>query len=189
MKEYLWGLLGEFVSRPKVASWLIQRAKKRPWYGIEFIMMRYWLLNPYFEQDGNGGEEVKRSWFWNLLPSVRVHFIYGADQDPHMHDHPWDCRTIILDGWYVEQMENKEYESMIPDNPSNWPTTSFIRMPGFTRSIRPLEWHKIERVSPAGAWTLFITWKYKEPWGFLVDGKKMLSRDYFEYRKQWRNED
>lgn len=186
MKQYLWNLIAYFVTRPSVAVWLITRAKRRYWGDIDGIMSRYWLFNPYFEEGGNGGKETKRSRFWNLLPSVRLHFIYGADLDPHLHDHPWDCRTIILDGWYTEAVENPDYESMIPDNPANMPTTTYLRLPGFTRSIRPLEWHKIERVSPAGTWTLFITWKYQEPWGFLVDGKKMLSRDYFEYRKQWR---
>lgn len=187
MKELFWKAVAWLVTRESICNWLIAKAICNPWYGIEGIMERYWIFNPYFEKDGNGGEETKRSKFWDILPTIRLHYIYGADTDPHLHDHPWDCRTIILRGWYIERVENIEHDPMIPDSDSNRPTRCFLRGEGFTRPFNTLDWHKIELVPMGhGTWTMFITWKYQGPWGFLVDGKKMLSRDYFEYRKQWR---
>lgn len=186
MIQGLWIALAEVIAGTGIKDWLIQQAKKRPWYPIDGIMDRYWLFNPYDELGGNGGEEVKRSWWRNYLPSVRVHHIYGADQDPHLHDHPWNCRTIILEGFYIERVFNPEWEPMLPDTAANQETVDYLRLDGFTKKFKPEEWHQITKVSSHGCWTLFITWKYKCPWGFMVDGNKMLSRDYFEYRKQWR---
>lgn len=187
MKEYLWSLIAKIVSTRMISDWLINKALKHPWYSIDGIMDRYWLFNPYQEEGGNGGTEKKRSWLRNLLPSVRVHFIFGADQDPHLHDHPWDCRTIILRGWYIERVFNPEYDSMLPEASWNQETKRRFKMEGETKGFKPHQWHQICLVKTSGCWTLFITWKYKEPWGFMVDGDKMLSRDYFEYRKQWRD--
>ena len=187
MKEIMWKAFAAWlVSSDKRVQWLIDYGMRHPWYGIDGIMSRYWLFNPYDEDGGNGGKEKKRSWLRNFLPSIRLHCIYGSDPDRHLHDHPWDCRTIILRGCYWEMVLNQEHEPMLPDHPGNFGYMVNMRSAGDTKAFKPLEWHKVDSVDPSGVWTMFITWKYKGPWGFLVDGKKMLSRDYFEYRKQWR---
>jgi len=158
----LWPLLARICAIPSVADWLIARAQRTPYSpimspdGQTLYMGRWWLFNPY----PGAGDERKR-WAW--LPSVRVHHICVEDQDRHLHDHPWNARTIILRGGYDEERKRgalREYWS------------------GDTASLRFSEFHRIYWVAPGGAWTLFITWKYRGTWGFLVNGVKVPWREY-----------
>lgn len=157
MKDRLWKLLAIIVSWPPIARWIIQRARRTPYRHLDGYMHRWWLFNPY--EDG-GCYKKKHAW----LPSIRVHHILREDRDQHMHDHPWDARTIILDGAYIEEM---------PDHMVG-------RQPGDTRAIRFGEYHRIVGVTKGGVYTLFFTWKYMGTWGFNVDGVKI---PYTEYLK------
>ena len=157
MREFFWRLLAEFLSMPGTATWIIQRAQRTPYVHLDGYMMRWWLFNPY---------DVEMSWWRKRLPSIRVHHILRADTDQHMHDHPWDARTIILRGAYVESYLHR-----------GGSFTAF-RTPGDTRAIRFGEYHHIDRVYYGGVYTLFFTWKYMGTWGFLVDGKKIPWREY-----------
>ncbi len=164
----IWNLIASFCARPAVADWLIQRALKTPYFHIQkdgdVYMERYWLFNPYDKVQKN----ARRRW----LPSVRIHWIRLADVDRHTHDHPWDCRTIILKGGYVEKRIITPFARYGPIS------TNYARLPGDTATLKLGEYHSIDAVSPGGAWTLFITWKYQGTWGFLVDGKKVPYREY-----------
>jgi hypothetical protein len=152
--------LARFLARPAVVDWLIRRAMRTPYTSIvkdgELYMERFWLFNPY-PPDSSG----KGSW----LPSVRLHRIVLPDQDRHLHDHPWDARTFILRGWYIE-------DRVGDDGPC------FMRSAGTTAALRFGEYHRITRLSPGGVWTLFITWRYRGTWGFLVNGRKVNWREY-----------
>lgn len=163
MKEYLWKVLAKIVSQPEIAKYLIQRAVVTPYFHLPGYMDRYWLFNRYSEI---GSSNLIRRRF-QKLPSIRVHHILRADTADHLHDHPWNARTIILKGWYDEVKEN--------DN-------SFLvthrREAGDTATINFGEYHHISKVSPGGVWTLFFTWEYMGTWGFLVDGKKVPHTEY-----------
>ena len=103
--QLLWKLLAWLLSMPVVASWLIERSQRTPYYpimtrnGIYLYMDRWWLFNPYDKTPDGRTAPARHSW----LPSVRVHHICLPDDDQHEHDHPWAARTIILRGWYVEE--------------------------------------------------------------------------------------
>jgi hypothetical protein len=84
------------------------------------------------------------------------------DNDRHLHDHPWNAQTIILDGWYTERRQFSNH----------------TRIEGDTAPLRFGEYHQITDVSRTGATTLFITGKYRGTWGFLVDGIKIRYREY-----------
>lgn len=191
MSELLWRVAANILSRPLVVDLLIKQATKTPYRhlasadGQELYMARYWLLNPYDRET----QQVKHRW----LPwSARLHFIHRADQDPHLHDHPWNARTIILRGGYEEQRlltgeDAKEVYGhvRVPEwiKRTSGETPPQIceyktRLPGDTAPLKHGEFHKIESVEPGGAITLFITGKYRGPWGFLVDGVKVGWRKY-----------
>ena len=157
MREFFWRLLAEFLSLPRVSAWIIQRAQRTPYIHLDGYMMRWWLFNPY---------DVEMSWWRKRLHSIRVHHILRADTDRYMHDHPWDARTIILRGAYMESYLHRGETLMA------------CRFPGDTRAIRFGEYHRIDRVLDGGVYTLFFTWKYVGTWGFLVDGKKVPWREY-----------
>lgn len=168
-------LLARILAQPAVIDWLIARAMRTPYFhitsadGRDIYMERYWLFNPYPpKSDG-----AKRRW-GNWLPSVRLHRILRADQDRHLHDHPWNARTFILRGWYRElrQVKVKTSAGMYTT------TVRRLREPGHTGALRFGEYHRITQVSPGGVWTLFITWRHRGTWGFLVDGKKVPWREY-----------
>jgi len=174
LSEWLWERLAAFLVRPKVVDWLIKRATATPYVHLQdtdgsFYMMRYWLLNPY--QFGKGGTRTGwRNWF----PSVRLHHIMREDLDPHTHDHPWEARTIILRGAYLEDRLERRHPSFTPLDRR----LRYCRLPGDTAKLTLGMFHHITSVTPGGVWTLFITWKYQGTWGFMVNGQKVPYKEY-----------
>jgi hypothetical protein len=158
-----WQLTARAIAtHPRLVQWLIERAQRTPYAhitsadGQSTYMGRWWLFNPYpHGSDGDG-----RRWAW--LPSVRIHHIMRDDQDRDHHDHPWNARTIILQGYYIEERGDQ----------------IITRIPGDTAALRFGEYHRIAAVSAAGVWTLFISGKKRGTWGFLVDGHKVPWREY-----------
>lgn len=183
----LWKILAWLVSRPLIANWLIQRAMKTPYTHLPGYMNRYWLFNAYEKKDGKEVTPVR----W--LPSVRVHHILRRDNDRHKHDHPWNARTVILKGYYVEDKIVKY---------GHQPTEHFgdayyevtkrsTRTPGDTAPILFGDYHSVAEVPEGGVWTLFITFGYQGTWGFLVDGVKVPWREYMQMypEKPWASEE
>lgn len=165
--DLFWLLTAKLLSAPFVANWLIKRAMKTPYSPIvkdgEVYMDRFWLFNPYFSTDGQQEASKYKWWPWN----VRIHHIRLADVDRHMHDHPWNARTIILRGHYIETR-------LLDDGTAKM----FLRVKGDTARIGFGEYHSILNVSHNGVWTLFISGPYQGVWGFWVDGAKVLWRQY-----------
>jgi hypothetical protein len=166
-------LIARTLARPSVADWLIQRAMRTPFThitsadGNEVYMYRYWLFNPYPSKNDGAG---KRWGDW--LPSIRIHRIMREDRDRHMHDHPWDARTFILCGWY---REIRPRAANCPAGPGEY----FVkREAGDTAQLDFGQYHRITQVSYGGVWTLFITWRKRGTWGFMVDGRKVPWREY-----------
>lgn len=161
LRELPWRMLAAIVSRPRVTRWLIARAQRTPYThitsadGSDVYMGRWWLFNPH----PSSGAPKSTPW----LPSVRIHHIRRADRDRHLHDHPWNARTIVLRGWYDEERADGG---------------QYYRHTGYTGRLLYGQYHRIAWVHPAGVWTLFITWKYRGTWGFDVDGVKVPWREY-----------
>lgn len=160
-----WRAVAWLASRPRVADWLIARAMRTPYTqitspdGQDVYMDRWWLFNPY---PSHAGATLRR-YPWCPV-SVRVHHIRRADADWHLHDHPWNARTIILLGGYAEVREDGR---------------TLLRTAGDTATLQFNEFHRIVEVGAnLGAVTLFITGRYRGTWGFKVDGVKVPWRQY-----------
>lgn len=170
----LLSLLARFLARPRVTDWLIRRALRTPYTHIAATdgqgdyMRRFWLFNPY-PSDSSGA----KNWF---PISIRIHHIRRPDQDRDLHDHPWNARTFILRGAYDEVRPAwiSHYDHILAPHYHR----SFRRVEGDTVALKFGEYHRITEVSPGGAWTLFVTGKYRGTWGFLVDGAKVQWRKY-----------
>lgn len=188
MTQALWRLLALIVSRPRVAEWLIRRAQRTPYThitsrdGSDTYMRRWWLFNGY-AKDSNDAERAP----WPWLPSVRVHHILRRDDDEHMHDHPWNARTILLRGYYLEELPLLRGEDVPNDDPNFHHAYArrcgdarvvMIRRAGTTRRVLFEQWHRIVEVPAEGVYTLWFTWDYRGTWGFLVDGVKVPWRRY-----------
>lgn len=172
-----WTLVARFLARPAVADYLIRRAQRTPYSPIvkdgDLYMERFWLLNPY-PDSGKSGADRKP---WRFPLSVRIHHIMLPDQDRDLHDHPWNARTIILRGWYVEQRAMR-FAAMFSHVPGPHFFKWLPRQAGETTTLKFGEYHRITDVSHGGVWTLFITGKYRGAWGFNVDGVKVQWRKY-----------
>jgi hypothetical protein len=186
IRELTWRLVARVVTISFAADWLIARAARTPYYDItgpdgSLYMGRWWLFNPYGKADG---EQTAARWPW--LPSIRVHHIVRPDSDRHMHDHPWNARTIILRGEYTEERRI----SAVPKGTWWFPLyegdllrAGFTRQRGYTGRLLFGEYHRIREVSPGGVWTVFFTWNKRGTWGFLVDGAKVPWRKYLGLEK------
>ena len=148
--NYLWRLVASFLARPRVFMWLLLRAVANPYKHItgpdgNIYMRRYWLF--------------RSSW----LPSIRLHHIRRPDFGSHLHNHPWNARTLILSGGYTEE---RPFEI----------TTE--RQAGDTAVIGRDTFHRVCAVEPGGAWTVVIIWPRRYGWGFRVDGRFVPSWAY-----------
>lgn len=174
--KLLWWLFAKFAALPPVTNWLIKKAMKTPYEHLDGYMNRYWLFNKYEYtpgQDEAGYDKRKYKW----LPAIRIHHILRKDQGRDLHDHPWDARTIILKGWYGETRMNHYVGDGFVAVQEHW------RDPGDTAALKLGEFHEITQVSDGGVWTMFFTWDYQGTWGFFVDGKKVLWKQYLAENK------
>lgn len=180
MKSLFWRFLAKLLARPAIATWLINRAQRTPYFhimsadGQEMYMGRWWLFNPYDRDTYNPG-------YWWCPWSVRIHHIMRADNDRDLHDHPWNARTIILRGSYTEQRLIDPGDPVLDQlslPPSAQATEYIDRKPGCTATLRFGEYHRIDSVSDGGVYTLFISGPKQGTWGFLVNGVKVPWRKY-----------
>jgi hypothetical protein len=159
--DLLWRILAAVIAWRPIAKWIVRRAQRTPYsdiYGKDgsLYMERWWLFNPYWPVEG------LQQFAW--LPfSIRVHHIVRPDADRHLHDHPWNARTIILHGEYTEQRDDNRY---------------YRRQQGDTARLRFGEFHSIRYVDPhRGAYTLFITGVKRGTWGFKVPYREYLGEE------------
>ncbi len=177
-----WNLIARFLARPAVTNWLINRAMQTPYTHIKsqncdtVYMYRFWLFNPYLAtaEKVRLTQEGKRI-PWSFPISIRLHRIMRPDSDRDMHDHPWNARTIILRGWYLEI---REYDTFGDYTPFGY---FYDRKSGQTATLKFNEYHRIIDLPKEGVWTLFITYKYRGTWGFKVNGEKV---PYYDYLKE-----
>ena len=109
---------------------------------------------------------------WEILKtrwgSIWLHAIYKADQDKHLHNHPWDFTSVVLKGSYYEQtsLGNKK------------------QYPGKINIRNGEEHHKIlELLSPV-VYTLFFVSAPKRLWGYKVEGKFIDHETYRELKNK-----
>lgn len=168
-------------------DYIIERAKRTPYFHLPGYMERFWLV-PYNQPisrktadlhdvtfDGTGPVPFRQQPFAWLLQrfgiAARVHHILRSDEGREPHDHPWPYLTIILKGGYFEQRfaEDGVMLSM------KW------HGPGSVL-FRPADsWHMLKIPEGSTAWTLFVTGRYKQTWGFLTRSGKEL---YYSYLKR-----
>lgn len=183
----MWKLIARILAVPAIANRLIAYSMKTPYLHLPSnedpsYMARYWVFNPY--------DRVTNKPRFRWCPwSIRVHHIKRADFERHMHDHPWNARTIILSGGYVEermaagaQRERILDECQAPTDQMDPAKIEayyrLTRLPGATAKLGFGQYHRITHVMPEGAWTLFISGPWQGVWGFLVDGVKVEWREY-----------
>lgn len=161
-------------------DWLIQRAMRTPYYHLVGYMQRFWLV-PYAQviqrpgvvgADGTGPVSLlHRPLAWLLQRfdvAMRVHHILRSDEGRDPHDHPWPYLTIILRGGYYERRYTPAGDLI------SWEWHG----PGSILYRPAHSWHLLELPAGRTAWTLFITGRKAQTWGFNVDGVKVPYHRY-----------
>lgn len=177
-------------------DWLINRAKRTPYFHLDGYMERYWLVpyNQVIERkvpmahgdlraaryeavftDGTGPVIWRRP-FTRLLQktgiAARVHHILRSDRGRAPHDHPWPYLTIILRGGYWEHVYDEE---------GFWRDVHW-RGPGSVLFRPAKSLHKLEVQPGQTAWTLFITGRKQQTWGFKPPGAPKVP--YYDYKEE-----
>jgi len=155
-----------------VINWLVERARRTPYFDLPGYMRRDWLI-PYRADIGDGTGPVpfrSRPIAWLLQRfdiAVRIHEILRSDNERHPHSHPWSYLTVILRGSYLEQRYNDEGD--LVDYRAHGPGSILWRPAGSLHRLSLFD---------GPVTTLFITFKKRGGWGFQVDGKIIPHREY-----------
>lgn len=110
---------------------------------------------------------------WSLwLPfgwSLKLHHILRADDDRCPHDHPWGFWTLILWGGYDEVILGVFGGEKVN------------RMRPGRLAYRPASFkHRIERLPRGHAWTLVLTRRRAQEWGFYTRDGWMHWRSFVD---------
>lgn len=107
---------------------------------------------------------------WRILStpiiSIYIHRIYKEDQDPYLHDHPWNYFGLIINGSYTEQTPNKLN----------------VLMPGAFAFKKATDFHKIQKLNTDSVTTLFITGRRIREWGYKIYGY-WVPNQYYRFNK------
>jgi hypothetical protein len=106
---------------------------------------------------------LKTPWF-----SIYIHGIYAPDQDKHLHNHPWDYKSLVLKGSYIEETNNG---------------VNLLKF-GSVTSRNGEDYHKIKTLLTNSVYTLFIVSPAKRTWGYQVNGKCMYNEEYRKLKNQ-----
>ena len=94
-----------------------------------------------------------------------LHYFARGDDDRHLHTHPWNFRTFILNKGYHEELKNgKKYFrpalTLFPKRPSTWA-------------------HKVH-LTNGPCWTMFMPGKKCRTWGFLTEKGEIPFYEYLD---------
>lgn len=188
----------------KVVDWLIREAKKTPYSHItEKRVIEHSELNSDKFAGSFESVYMERYWLWGLDYyswfakltgySLRLHYIRRPDRDRHLHDHPWPFTSVVLRGNYLERMPfnhlqiHDAYSQPGMFNEEYCETIE--RTQGSIASRNIHQRHTIAHVSPGGVWTLFISGKKRQMWGFWCWMNscrvKIYHSDYAKYREMF----
>lgn len=166
MQNLIWQLLARLLAWPPVADRIIKRAQRTPYDWLAIAGGDRIVRLPHSTALWPGDRWYMRRW-WLLRCGplqIRIHHIMAEDIGRDMHDHPWPFRTFVLRGGYIEHRES---------------TGRAIRLPGRTAAMGRGEFHRISKIAPQGAWTLFATWGERTGWGFKrQDGHVVPHEEY-----------
>lgn len=169
-------------------NWLVRmlicKARKTPYSHLasvngDLYMGRFWLV-PYRAWNKLSPWRHPLGWFIQLFGvAVRIHHIASPDLDRHMHDHPWSFISVILKGGYVERLPVYQPFPVFyaGDSEEGEVGRNEYRVRGSVRYRSRFCRHTIVSVLP-DTWTLFITFKPKQDWGFFTPQGKVLHREY-----------
>jgi hypothetical protein len=111
--------------------------------------------------------------------AIRLHRWYGDDDHRWPHDHPYWFYTFVLRGGYTDVSYDLYPELIVPDGvPIQMVKDVEYMKPGMMRYRPANHTHAVREVKP-NTWTLLITGRPFQRWGFQVGHKKIMRDKYF----------
>jgi hypothetical protein len=154
----------------RMATWLIARAKRTPYFHLPGYMNRYWIV-PFANADGRDGCYVaswRRNpfvWLCQLLGvSIRVHEIIRSDDGKFFHDHPASFISVILRNGYWEIRPKFRHGMYVGDSARYYSAGNIL----FRRFS---DWHRLEfaqGLEQERVYTLFVMLRWRQKWGYLT---------------------
>ena len=148
------------------SSWWVHAAKEAALLGRykiitgkddDVYLARFWLHEPSRNaktSDPHGSQ------------STMIHHILRGDEEEHLHDHPWDFVSTILNGGYIETIyeENHEKERVLVDKQIS---------SGETIKRKASDPHRLKNVEQ-DTWTIVTTGPKVRSWGFVTKEEKWI---------------
>lgn len=143
--------------------------------GSSVYLVRFWLCTPL------RGEDISEGRF-ESGNALLLHFFARGDDDESLHDHPWDFRTSILKGGYVEHLPPHGWVPGSALGPE-WDARRVGHYAGADIMHRAEDLHCVGFVMP-DTWTLLRTGPRRRPWGFHPPGDRWVPyREYLDRRR------
>lgn len=101
--------------------------------------------------------------------SVNIHKICKADEDKHLHNHPWNFMSIVLKGGYIERLQSGKAN-----------LRTFLN----TAIRRAEKFHKIDEMVTKTVYTLNFMWGERKEWGYDVGGKFVQHEEYRNLKRE-----
>lgn len=102
---------------------------------------------------------------------LTLHHILRSDEDPDLHDHPWNFVSLVLWSGYDEILPSRD--------PDGFEHVRRVRAGDVVRH-RAADAHRLILVRPA--WTLLVMTGKKRHWGFHTRNGWMKHEDYFDQK-------
>lgn len=117
---------------------------------------------------------IETKWF-----AVYIHRIYLADEDKHLHNHPWAWTWAkVLKGFYTEEQVKtitfKDGSLYAYTEPELCGRSDALSPSKMTPGI----YHKIKEILRGPVVSLFVTGRRLDGWGYLVEGKHVGFKEY-----------
>lgn len=110
---------------------------------------------------------LQTPWF-----SILLHQILQPDKDPHLHNHPWNLRSLVLRGCYVERMQDR-YNGIVMNIRGPW---------NYAYRNATKDFHKIDAVIEP-TWTINLVGKpLNAKWGYTTS-EGFIEHDEYRVRK------
>lgn len=118
-----------------------------------------------------GGVYLRRWRLWRgRFFSVYAHRVLRSDEGRCPHDHPWGFWSLVLWGWYVEEVFDAGADPELGG--------VLVRRGMLSLAYRPpYHVHRIVEVSPGGAATFLLLGPRVRRWGFIGRGGRWVAHD------------
>jgi hypothetical protein len=140
------------------------------------------------------GDYMRRWIFRTPWGTLRLHNIRESDAGRDFHDHPFSFTSVILRGGYIEHRPG-----CVCDGDAHgfrwgaWDAPGLVAVGPCRRFIAPAivrrkatDFHRLELLDGAHAWTFVISSDYHRTWGFLLPNGTWIH--YADYHRSFYGE-